>query len=122
MKSRSKILLIATLLSTAYAIYLFVYFVGGTASATTTEAQIGGAIATALVTPHAIMFLIGAVFGWLGVLCKKIWAALVAAILYAVGSVFFLVYIMFGLPILILGFIGYVNQKKLNKKQGSVAE
>ena len=108
-------LAIATVLSTAYTIYLFFYFVGGTASAEGAEA-LGGAIATALVTPHAILFLIGAVFGWIGLLAKKAWAALVAAILYSVGTLLFLMYIMFGAPILILGFIGYANQRKINQK------
>lgn len=116
MRKRSIILTIATILSTAYAIYLFCYFVGGTAAASGTEEALGGAIATALVTPHAIMFLIGAVFGWIGVLIKKTWAALVAAILYSVGTVLFLVYVMFGAPILILGFVGYANQKKINRQ------
>jgi hypothetical protein len=54
------------------------------------------------------------VFGWLGFLIKKSWAALVAGILYAVGTLFFLAYFMFGVPLLILGFIGYAKQKKLN--------
>lgn len=114
MKKRSVALCIATLLATAYAVYLFVYFVGGTAASEGAEA-LGGAIATALVTPHALMFLIGAVFGWLGFLLKKSWAALVAAILYSVGTLLFLAYAMFGVPILIIGFVGYSKQKKLNK-------
>lgn len=75
---------------------------------------VGGAIAAALVTPHMIMFLIGAVFGWVGFVGKKSWGALVAAILYSVGTLFFLVYFMFGVPILVLGFVGYSMQKKLN--------
>lgn len=112
---RSTMLIISTLLSTAYAIYLICYFVVGTASASGADA-IGGAIATVLVLPHMIMFLIGAIFGWIGVLAKKSWSALVAAILYSVGTVLFIAYIIFGAPILILGFIGYANQKKLNKK------
>lgn len=121
MRKRSIMLLIATVLSTAYTVYLFCYFVGGTAAASGTDA-LSGAIATALVTPHAIMFLIGAVFGWLGVFLKKSWAALVAAILYSVGTLFFLAYIMFGAPILILGFVGYANQKKTNKKLTEIKE
>ncbi len=115
MRKRSIALAVATIAATAYMIYLFCYFIGGLASAEGAE-WVGGAIATALVTPHTIMFAIGAVFGWLGFLFKKAWAALVAAILYSVGTLFFLAYIMFGAPILILGFIGYANQKKLNKK------
>ena len=119
MKKRSKMLLISTLLATAYAIYLICYFVGGTASADGTEA-LAGAIATALVMPHMILFSIGAIFGWLGVFLKKSWSALVAAILYSVGTLFFLAYVMFGAPILILGFIGYAKQKKINKKENKL--
>ncbi len=115
MRKRSIMLSVSTVLSTLYAVYLFCYFIGGTLGASGAEA-VGGAIATALVTPHAFMFLIGAIFGWVGFLFKKSWAALVAAILYSVGSLFFLAYIMFGAPLLILGFIGYANQKKINRK------
>ncbi|MBQ9937678.1 MAG: hypothetical protein IJO86_05050 [Oscillospiraceae bacterium] len=120
MRKRSIILTIANVLSTAYAVYLFVYFIGGTATSTNSAEAIGGAIATALVTPHAVMFLIGAIFGWVGLLFKKAWGALVAAILYSVGTVLFLAYFMFGVPLLIFGFIGYANQKKLNKKNTEI--
>lgn len=112
---RSKVLCVTNILASAYVIYLIAYFFGSTASASGAEA-LGGAIATALVLPHIIMFLTGAVFGWLGFFIKKSWAALVAGILYAVGTLFFLAYFMFGVPLLILGFIGYSNQKKLNSK------
>ena len=122
MKNRSKVLLIATVLASAYAVYLFCYFFGTTASASDGAEALGGAIATALVTPHAFMFLLGAIFGWLGVFLKKTWAALVAAILYSVGSLLFVAYIMFGAPILILGFIGYAKQKKINKKLSEIEE
>ena len=113
MNNRSKCLFVATALATAYVVYLISYFFGGVASSEGTEA-VGGAIATALVMPHMIMFLIGAVFGWIGVFTRKVWAALVGAILYAVGTLFFLAYFMFGVPILILGFVGYSKQKKIN--------
>ena len=114
---RSKILCVANILATAYAVYLISYFGGGVMQAEGAEA-VGGAIATALVTPHMIMFVIGAVFGWVGFVGKKSWGALVAAILYSVGTLFFLVYFMFGVPILVLGFVGYSMQKKLNAKNG----
>ena len=110
---RSKVLFVASILATLYTVYLISYFGGETLNADGAEA-VGGAIATALVTPHMIMFLIGAVFGWIGYIAKKSWAALVAAILYSVGTLFFLLYAMFGVPILIFGFVGYSKQKKLN--------
>ena len=107
-------LAISTSLATAYVVYLLCYFIGGTASSTGTDA-VAGALATAMIAPHAIVFLIGAILGWLGFLFKQSWAALVAAILYSVGTVLFLAYFMFGVPILTLGFIGYVNQNKIGK-------
>ena len=123
MKKRSVSLGIATVLATAYAIYLCCHFYGGTLSADSAGEAIGSAIATAMVTPHMVMFFLGAIFGWVSFLTKKAWGALVAAILYSVGTVLFLLYAMFGLPILILGFVGYANQKKVNKKQAEqVAE
>ena len=109
---RSKCLFVANALSSLYAIYLITYFFGETMNASGAEA-VGGAIATALVFPHLLMFVLGAVFGWLGFLAKKSWAALVAAILYSVGTLLFLAYAMFGIPILIFGFVGYSKQKKL---------
>lgn len=115
MQKRSKMSFVATALATIYAVYLISYFFGSTAAAEGAEA-IGGAIATALVMPHMLMFLIGAAFGWIGYFIKASWAALVAAILYAVGTLFFLAYFMFGVPLLILGFIGYSKQKKINKQ------
>ena len=109
---RSKVLCVANVLATCYVIYLISYFSGAVANADGAEA-VGGAIAGALVTPHMIMFLIGAIFGWLGFFIKKSWAALVAAILYSVGTVLFPLYFMFGVPILVFGFIGYSKQKKM---------
>lgn len=112
---RSKILFVANTLASLYAIYLITYFSGATLNSEGAEA-VGSAIATALVMPHMIMFLIGAIFGWVGFCIKKGWAALVAAILYSVGTLFFLAYAMFGVPILVFGFIGYSKQKKLNSQ------
>lgn len=111
---RSKVLFVANTLATLYVVYLITHFFGSTMNTSGAEA-VGSAIATALVMPHMIMFLIGAVFGWLGFLIKKSWAALVGAILYSVGTLFFLAYFMFGVPLLIFGFVGYSKQKKLLK-------
>ena len=110
MRKRSIALALATIFAVGYTVYLFCYFIGGTASADGAAEAIGGAIATALVTPHAITFLIGAIFGCIGLFLRKSWAALVAAILYSAAT------LMFGVPILVLGFVGYANQKKINKK------
>ncbi len=110
---RSKILFVSNTLALLYAIYLIVYFFGGMLS-TDGMAAVAGGLATILVLPHMLLFLIGAIFGWIGFLAKQNWAALTAAILYSVGTLFFLAYFMFGVPILVLGFVGFANQKKLS--------
>ena len=81
-------------------------------SSDSTEA-IGGALATALVTPHMVVVGLGAIFSWLGFILRKPWGALVGAILYCVGALVFIVYAMFCIPLIILGFVGYSKQKKL---------
>ncbi|MBR4892763.1 MAG: hypothetical protein IKZ35_02135 [Clostridia bacterium] len=120
MKKISKVALVATILSTLYSVYLISYFVGGVATSSGTE-QIGGAIATALVMPHMTVFLLGAVFGWLGCFLKASWSLLVAAILYSVATVLFMVYALFCIPMIVLGFIGYSKQKKINITNQQVA-
>ncbi len=111
---RSKVLFVATILAVLYSIYLITYFGGAVGGSNDSAEMVGSAIATALVTPHMFMVSLGAVFGIIGFFARKAWAALVAAILYSVGTVLFIAYAMFTIPILILGFVGYSKQKKIN--------
>lgn len=112
-KNRSKVLFICAILATIYVIYLISYFAHGMGDLNSGE-EIGAAFATAMVTPHIVIIGIGAIFSWLGFFLRKSWCALVGAILYCIGSLMFILYIMFGIPLIILGFIGYTKQKKLN--------
>lgn len=114
-RKRSIVLIISVIIAVAYSAYLCAYFGGLVSDAAGFVNTSSSLFATALITPHAILIGMGSVFGLLGFFLKANWAALVAAILYTVGTFFFLPYFMFGAPILILGFIGYANQKKLNK-------
>lgn len=113
-KNRSKVLFACALVATIYVIYLISYFGSAMGDMNSAE-EIGGAIATALVTPHMIIIGIGAIFSWIGFFLKKAWGALVGAILYCVGALLFMLYLIFVIPLIILGFVGYVNQKKLIK-------
>ena len=112
-EKRSKVLFVNSILASVYVIYLLCYFSGTMGDLNFAE-ELGGAIATALVTPHITVIGVGAVFSWLGFVLKKSWAALVAAILYCVGAFLFIAYIFFCIPLIILGFIGYSKQKKLS--------
>ncbi|MDL2220202.1 hypothetical protein LJC55_00870 [Eubacteriales bacterium OttesenSCG-928-N14] len=104
-------LLISAIIATAYCIYLIVYFSGTMSNAQTGTEAAGGVIATALVTPHLICVAIGAVFNIAVLFVQKRGFALVAAILYVVAAVLFLMYALFLLPSIVLSFIGYARMK-----------
>ncbi len=125
-KNRSKVLLVANILATAYVVYVTVYFFGGIASDSAAGQDgdaVVGAIATAIVMPHLIANGVGVIFGWVGFLLKNNWGPLVGAILYSVGLVLFPMYFMFSIPIIVFGFIGFAKQRKINSlaKQGITA-
>lgn len=67
-----------------------------------------------LLCVHIITFVLGCLIGWIAYAGRKSGGAKFAATLYLIGTICFLVYFMFGLPITILGFIGGGNQKKIN--------
>ena len=113
---RSKLLLIAAIIGTAYAVYLVSYFLNGTSTGSQAE-QAGAAIATILVMPHMAVTWIAVIFNWLGFALKAKWAALVAGILYAVAMVLFFAYFMFVIIEMVLCFIAYA---KMKKKQAAV--
>lgn len=63
---------------------------------------------------HIVAFVLGCVFGWIAYAGKKSGGAKFAATLYLIGTLCFPVYLFFGLPITIIGFVGGGKQKKIN--------
>ena len=60
------------------------------------------------------LFLLGTIVGWIGFIAKKSGAALFSAIMYLLGTLCFPICALTGIPAVILGFVGYSKQKKLN--------
>lgn len=116
---RSKALLISAILGTLYSIYLICYFSGAIGGSEGSE-QLGAAMATALVTPHMILVVLATIFNWVGYFANKRGFALTGGILYSVGGVMFLIYILFVVPSLVLSFVGYANLKKINEQNSKV--
>ncbi|NFG95638.1 benzylsuccinate synthase [Clostridium sporogenes] len=114
-KKRSKAFFTSIILATIYLIYIISYFYGILGDGDTAE-QIGSGLATALVTPHIIVLAISVMFGWLAFGLSSSGFALTASILYTVAGVMFIPYIFFVIPSIILGFVGYANQKNINNK------
>lgn len=67
-----------------------------------------------LLIVHISLFTFGAFWGWISYLAKKSGMAKFAATLYLIGTICFPIYILFGLPITIIGYIGGGKQKKIN--------
>lgn len=64
---------------------------------------------------HIFIFVLGCLIGWISFASKKSGGAKFAATLYLIGTICFPVYLFFGLPITIVGFIGGGKQKKINR-------
>lgn len=114
-KKRSKAFFTGLILATIYLIYIISYFYGILGDGDTAE-QIGSGLAAALVTPHIVVLAISVMFGWLAFGLSSSGFALTASILYTVAGVMFIPYIFFVIPSIILGFVGYANQKNINNK------
>ena len=108
---KSKLLLVAAILGTAYGIYLISYFNGAVSDSTGAE-QLGAGIATVLVMPHMATVWLAVIFNWLGFFLNLKWSALVSGILYAVSMFLFFMYFMFVIIEMIFCFIAYAKMKK----------
>lgn len=114
-KKRSVALIISGVLGVLYSIFVISYF-SGVSGGTASEAEtIGGAIATALVTPHMVCVVVATIFNVIAALANKRGFALTGAILYCVSAVLFLMYTPFVVPSIILSFVGYARLGKIKK-------
>ena len=116
-RKRSIPLIISAVLGVWYSIYITVHF-GGIMFGSSSVAELaGGAIATALVTPHMVCVVVAAIFNTVACFTNKPGFALVGGILYSVGAVVFLLYALFVVPSIILSFVGYAQLKKRKAQQ-----
>ncbi|WP_034868339.1 hypothetical protein [Clostridium lundense] len=123
---RSKALLISAILGTLYSLYLISHFASEMFGSKGGAELAGAALATALVTPHMILVVLATIFNWVGYFSNKRGFALTGGILYSVGGVVFIIYIMFVIPSMVLSFVGYGKLKNIieinNTSQASSQE
>ena len=132
---RSKALFVANILATLYSAYLLWTFGGAIIEAggaefidaigayfelvfdllgTSTEITFLYVILV-LLCVHIVTFVLGSLIGWIAFAGKKSGGAKFAATLYLIGTICFPIYMFFGLPITIFGFVGGGKQKKINQ-------
>ena len=133
---RSKTLLVSNVLASLYSIYLLFQFGGAMIEAGGVDAiealaesfkilfDLFGALdldadvlnwifaILILLGIHIASFLIGSLLGWISFALKKNKGAKFGATLYLIGTLCFPLFLFFGLPITIIGYIGASKQKK----------
>lgn len=138
---RSKTLLVSNILATFYSAYLLWTFVGAVVAAGGLDfiealgsyfeivfelLEISSLEMTflyvilVLLCVHIIAFVLGCLIGWIAFASRKSGGAKFAATLYLLGTISFPVYLFFGLPITIVGFVGGGKQKKINNAQAAM--
>ena len=138
---RSKALLVSNILATLYAVYLLWTFGGAIIEAGGADFidAMGAYFELAfdllgmsspamnflyaiviLLCIHIVTFVLGCLIGWIAYTGKKSGVAKFAATLYLIGTICFSVYLFFGLPLTIVGFIGGGKQKKINNTTTSM--
>lgn len=115
--NRSKSLFIGTVLAIAYTVYIISYFASTAATSAdgSDAAAVGTGIAMLLVLPHITFLFVGTIFGVIAFFSRKAGFALTAAIIWAAAALIFILYALFLIPSIVLGFVGYSAQKKLNR-------
>jgi hypothetical protein len=114
LKNRSVYTLISLVLAIAYTIYILNYFATYSAGTTSDAEAVGAGLAMLLVLPSVFVLGIGVILGLIGFFNRSAGLQLTAAILYSVAGLLFLLYAFFLVPSIVLGFIGWNQQKKIN--------
>lgn len=95
-----------------------VYFYGGVANSNSDSDAAVGVIATALVTPHMILIVLGAVFSIVVLFTNKNWAAITSCVLVFVSTLLMPLplFFMCSFSLGIIGIIACECLQKLNEK------
>lgn len=111
MRTNSKTLMASAILGLIYVLYLFLYFSGviGTADE---YGVLALGLASMIVTPHLVLMSVGTAFSIVATTTNKKWAGLTAYILFYVATAVFPYYIVFSLPIAVLGTVGWYYMDK----------
>jgi heme/copper-type cytochrome/quinol oxidase subunit 2 len=113
-ENRSKLTAISLVLGIAYAIYAISYFTSANSSSASDAEALGKGLATLLVAPSIFILIVGILLGLIGFFNRSAGLQLTAAILYAAAALFFILYAIFLIPSIVLAFIGWNQQKKIN--------
>jgi hypothetical protein len=113
LKNRSKVLFIGAVISTAYILCLAGNYLLKSAVSPYTLSFI---VNTAFMPEYILFMAIGTALCWTGFFTRDAYFILLGSILFSIAAVFFFFYISAALPIIVLAYIGFANQKKINSR------
>lgn len=134
---RSKTFLVSNILNTLYSGYL-IYWFGGAIIESGGLSSISAVIDIfkmlnalsinssflqvflILLCIHIVLFILGCIISWIAYMSKKCGIAKFAAILFLIATICFPIYIFFGLPLTIIGFVAANKQKNINNQKVSM--
>ena len=120
---RSKVVLVFALLSVIYTVVLSVLWSNAQSALTQlfeTDpllaglGTVAGGLASIVLLPHFISAVFGSILAVVGFLTRNEGFILASATLFSVAVAMFFLSGLLLLPVVILGFIGYANQRRLN--------
>ncbi|PKK93678.1 MAG: benzylsuccinate synthase [Tenericutes bacterium HGW-Tenericutes-6] len=114
-KGRSVTAFLAVLFASAYLVYLIISFKDFNNQSEEPAGQFIRALLTLFLLPHLIVTIIAVIMGWIGFGTKSSGFILTSAILYCVSLFMFMFVFFYLVPSIVLGFVGYANQKKLSR-------
>lgn len=114
---KSKLLLASAIISSMYLFYLMDHF---SIAPEAIGNEFAGAVAVAIIAPHAFLVGLATLFNWIGWANKSSVAVLTAGILYSVSSLLMLMYAPFVLLQIIFCFVVHSKMKKYNKNDGDI--
>jgi len=113
-KQRSMMLFITMILGIAYAVFILFSFKELSDQAAE-EDNIFIAFFAIFLIPHIVVTLLATLLIVCSFIFKNPTLALVSSIFYLLAAVLFVIYGIFLIPVVILGFIAYARQKRLSK-------
>ncbi len=114
-KKKSRLLLASAIIGSIYLVFLLFYF-GSFIFSSNPFLALGASMAIQIVMPHMICAVAALIFNWIGWAKNVRWAALTAAILYAISIVMMITYFFGVILEMIFCFIAFARMKNPKKK------
>ena len=114
---RSPLVLISSVLGLIYASVVLDYLMNAPSVALYTDFLRGTGLAMVFAWPHVLTAAVGSILGLVGFFRRSTQQIFASSVLFSAAAAVYLVWAVFLVPSIILGFLGNSSQKKINSGQ-----